>query len=605
MGQLYNGKYRFLHQRIIVVTAILFLFSPYIFAQDDTRVIVILPGSQSLRQITVDSSTTIISLAGNARVRQGNTLISGDSIAVNQATSVAEVFGHVHINDADTVDTYSNYLRYLGTERIAYLKKNVKLTDGRGTLLTDDLEYNLGTGIAKYRNGGRVLNGKTVLTSAEAVYYSDTKDVYFQKYVHLTDPIYDIKADSLLYNTQRKEARFIAPTRIKTKDGGTTNTSNGFYNLETGEAEFYDRTSYSDSSYFVIGDKIAYVKDKGILQIDGRGKIVDSANNVTMIGDLLFLDKINKTFLGTRKPVLIIYRGSDSTYVAADTLFSGVRLRRKDEIINEGDSTKATDSVKINLGENNAVDPRFENVLREATAEANENKPAAPRVKDSVRIVDSTLKKPSNKNLKGKALNADSVVNKPVASDSVRYFLGFRNVRIFNDSLQAVSDSMYYSTEDSVFRMYRNPVFWNDKSQVAGDTMYLFTENKKPKRLYVFNNAIIINKENEAMYNQVGGRTLNGYFIDGNLDYVRVKGSPAESIFYPQDDDSAYIGMNRSTSDVIDAYFIEKKLNKIKFVNDVDGVLYPLRMVTEDKKSLKNFLWQDKRRPKNKLELFE
>lgn len=42
---------------------------------------------------------------------------------------------------------------------------------------------------------------------------------------------------------------------------------------------------------------------------------------------------------------------------------------------------------------------------------------------------------------------------------------------------------------------------------------------------------MIINRTKEGMFNQIAGRTLNGYFIDGNIDYVRVKGSPAESVF--------------------------------------------------------------------------
>ena len=66
----------------------------------------------------------------------------------------------------------------------------------------------------------------------------------------------------------------------------------------------------------------------------------------------------------------------------------------------------------------------------------------------------------------------------------------------------------------------------------------------------MFEKGIIINEVNKQMYNQVAGRTLNGYFKDGQLDYMRVKGSPAESVFYPQDDDSAYTGMNRSSSDI-------------------------------------------------------
>ena len=113
---------------------------------------------------------------------------------------------------------------------------------------------------------------------------------------------------------------------------------------------------------------------------------------------------------------------------------------------------------------------------------------------------------------------------------AVRYFLGFHHVRIYNDSLQAVSDSLHYSASDSTFKLFGNPVVWNNKTQVKGDTIYMYTENQKPQRLYVFYNAIIINKNNDIMYNQIAGRTLNGYFKEGNIDYVRVKGSPAESI---------------------------------------------------------------------------
>ncbi|MCW5917522.1 MAG: OstA family protein, partial [Ferruginibacter sp.] len=72
-----------------------------------------------------------------------------------------------------------------------------------------------------------------------------------------------------------------------------------------------------------------------------------------------------------------------------------------------------------------------------------------------------------------------------------------------------------------------------------------------------------------------------------------------------QDEDSAYIGMNRSKSDVIDIYFENRQLNKVKFINDVNGTMYPLRQIPQEQKTLRGFLWQDNRRPKNKLELFE
>ena len=116
---------------------------------------------------------------------------------------------------------------------------------------------------------------------------------------------------------------------------------------------------------------------------------------------------------------------------------------------------------------------------------------------------------------------------------------------------------------------------------------------------------MVVNQSNKQFYNQIAGKTINGYFVNGAIDYVRVKGQKAESIYYVQDKDSAYVGMNRATGDVIDMYFLKNELNKVKFVNDVDGALYPMNQIPDDQKKLLLFKWQDARRPKNKLELFE
>lgn len=535
--------------------------------------------AKSFRQKMIDSVQTLVTLAGNAVVNQGNTTISGDSIVVNQYTGIAEVFGNVHINDADSVHTYAHYLKYIGNERIAYLKKNVKLTDGKAVLNTNELEYNLTTGIAKYSKGGKVVNGTTVLTSEDALYYSDTKDVYFKHNVHLVDPKSDIVADSLRYNTLFKEAYFIAPTIIKT-ESGLINTSSGTYNIETGEALFLNRTSISDSTRFMSGDKIASDEKTGFIEIEGRGKLVDSTNNVTVLGDHIVIDRKKNSFLATRKPVMILYKNNDSTYITADTLFSGLR--------------KFDSSQQIIYQQTDTLNKQI------TDADKQQNKLVFDINKDSSLVTEKPVDTTGTANEK-----QSTETNEPAARDSIRYFIAFHHVRIFNDSLQAVSDSLHYSTEDSTFKLFKEPVFWNNQTQVSGDTMYLYTENQKAKQLYVFNNGLVINKTKEGLFNQMGGRTINGYFTDGAIESIRVKGTPAESVFYPQDDDSAYIGMNRSSGDVIDIFFVKKELNKIKFINDVNGTLYPLDQVPPDAKFLKKFAWLDNRRPKNKLELFE
>ncbi len=48
-------------------------------------------------------------------------------------------------------------------------------------------------------------------------------------------------------------------------------------------------------------------------------------------------------------------------------------------------------------------------------------------------------------------------------------------------------------------------------------------KNKQPERLYVFESGMIVNKTKEGFFNQMSGKTINGYFVDGKIDYMRVK----------------------------------------------------------------------------------
>lgn len=123
--------------------------------------------------------------------------------------------------------------------------------------------------------------------------------------------------------------------------------------------------------------------------------------------------------------------------------------------------------------------------------------------------------------------------------------------------------------------------------------------------MYAFEQSLIVNKTREGFFNQMSGKTINAYFNSGKLDYVRVKGTQSESIYYMQSEDSSYLGMNRTRADVIDIYFKNGELNKVVYINKIDGTMYPMNKIPEDQKTLKTFQWLDSRRPKNKAELFE
>ena len=508
---------------------------------DTVRTVEILPGVRKLEYRRIDSVTEIQILAGNVRLRQGTSIFECDSCVITKRLNLFEAFGNVHINDADTAHIYSNHLRYLTDRRIAYFDGNVKLTDGKGTLTTPTLEYDVNTKVGIYRNGGRVENEKTVLTSEEGFYYADLKDVYFKKNVILKDPAYDLRSDSLLYNTGTEIVRFIAETFVKDSSGRTITTREGFYDKKSGKAEFGQRPIITDKDIQATGDQITSDDSTGVTQILGKGIIVDTAGKRTVIADTIFYNKKNESFLAYAKPLMIIEQEGDSIFVAADTLFSA----RLSDLYNKSDSLVKKDTLQ------------------------------------GVTVIDTEKKDSTD-----------------------RYFEAFRNVRVYSDSLQAVCDSMFYSFKDSVFRLYDEPVVWSNENQITGDTILLFTKNKKADRLQVFKNSFVASILKPEVFNQVKSTRMDAYFIDGNIDSVRARGS-AECIYYIQDEDSAFTGINQSTSEIMDVYFKEKELQRVVFRTAVKGTVWPIRQKSPQEMRLANFKWRDAERPKTKYELFE
>jgi lipopolysaccharide export system protein LptA len=488
-----------------------------------------------------DSATELISLAGAVCLRQNGTLFFADSAVVNQATKLLEAFGNVRINDGDSLNTYANYLRYAGADKKAYLKGNVKLVDNKGGVLTtQELWYDLNTGIANYKTGGKVLNKKTVLTSTGADYYDGTKDVVFRRKVELRAPDYTIFTDSLQYNSQTEVATFIAPTTVL---NGTRKifTRQGYYDLRAGKAVFGERPRIVDSSYNITANDMRFDDSAGVAQFMGNVVYNDTANGVSILSNQLFANNKKSAVLATEKPLMIIRQRGDSLYVAADSLYSG----------------KITDM---------------------------------PARRTIPVITDTAAPGWKAPDLRGK----DSSMN--------RFFEAWYNVRIFSDSVQAKADSLFYGGIDSAFRLFKNPVLWSNDSQITGDTIYLFTSNQKPARLVAFFNSFIVNKVGANEYNQVKGNTVNALFNDGNLDYARAKGR-AETVYYAQDASNLFVGMNRATSDAVDLFFADRKPQRVKFINDLKGVTYPMRQIPGGEAELKGFSWLDALRPKTWLDL--
>jgi len=240
--------------------------------------------------------------------------------------------------------------------------------------------------------------------------------------------------------------------------------------------------------------------------------------------------------------VLLIKQGKDSIYISADTLYSA----------------RLSDLMKT----------------REVPV---------------IRDIDSTKPKP--------------VLAKNKNDSTDKYFEAYFNVKIFSDSLQAKGDSLFYSLKDSVFRLFKTPVVWAKENQITGDTIYLYVKNKKPERLYVFENAMAINKVDSTQYfNELKSTTLNALFSDGNIYFMKAKGN-AENVYYLQDEENRFIGVSKNSSDVINIIFEDNKPARISFINKHDGMNYPMHQVNHEDLKLRNFKWLDAIRPKSKYDI--
>lgn len=497
----------------------------------------------------IDSLNEFVSLVGNVVVQQEKVLFYADSAVLNRQLNILEAFGNVHINDADSIHTYAQYLKYLGKEKKAYLQKKVRLTDGEGTLTTDELEYDATVKIGTYLKGGKLVNKKSTLTSTEGYYYGDTKDVIFKKKVVMIDPDNKINSDTLQYNTSTEIATFTSPTVVyNIKDKRTIKTREGFYDMKNKKAELYKRSVIEDSSAIFTADDMAFDDSTGLGEFRGNAvyKSKDTAQGFDMIANNIRTNKKTNSMVATQKPLLLIKQGADTIYIAADTLYS----------------------AKLSELTKNRVVPQ----VRDASWLDSVSKQTKPIPKDEEDSAD-------------------------------KFFEAYYNVKIFSDSLQATGDSLFYSLKDSVFRLFKKPIVWAQDNQITGDTIYLFIKNKKPERLYVFENSMAINKVDSVdYYNQLRGTTINANFIDGKINDMRAKGN-AENVYYAQDEEKNFIGVNKSSADVIDVFFEDSKPQKVVFLRNLEGTTYPMRSTNHEDLKIRGFKWLETIRPKSKYDL--
>ena len=204
-------------------------------------------------------------------------------------------------------------------------------------------------------------------------------------------------------------------------------------------------------------------------------------------------------------------------------------------------------------------------------------------------------------------LTADTLLSlklDTLASDSSRALIGYNDVRVYKNDLQAICDSMVYNSKDSLFYFYQDPIMWSDTSQFSADSIRMKMKEDQIDKIFLVNKSLIINSPDELFFNQIQGRNITAHFEGENLRRMNVEGN-AESVYYALDDEKAYVGVNKTICSEMLLYFGDNQIEKIKFFSEPKANLLPMSQTDHEDIKLKNFFWETKKRPKSLDDLFD
>ena len=189
-------------------------------------------------------------------------------------------------------------------------------------------------------------------------------------------------------------------------------------------------------------------------------------------------------------------------------------------------------------------------------------------------------------------------------TDSVyRIVQAYHKVRIYREDVQAVCDSMEFSSLDSCMTMYYDPVVWNGPQQVLGEVIRVYMNDSTVDWAHVENQALIVEKVDTAHYNQISGREVKAYFANGNIDKSDVIGNVMVVYYYREEGDSIAFGMNTTEASLLTAFMKDRQVDKLLITDQSNGVFYPITQIPPGKDKLANFAWLHNLRPMSKYDI--
>lgn len=396
------------------------------------------------------------------------------------------------------------------------------------------------------------------------IYDGDKRIAIMDRKVQLIDNQVTLTTDKLTYDMNKREAYYLTGGKIEDPDN-TLTSKQGYYHAATKEFFFHQDVVVNGNNSKMLSDSLMYNTQTGLVRFYGPTRI--ESDSTTIVCSYGWYDtKKDITYLQNKAT---LYNGS--SMLVGDTLYYDKKL---------GIGKANNDVYFRDTTENVIILGEYGEFLESDS---------------SIWVTDNALMIAWDQS-DSIYVHGDTLFSGIDSSSHNRIMKVYRGVRFFRSDMQGICDSLAYNLNDSIMRMYYNPVLWSDSSQMSAAYAEFRIDRGGIKGLYLNEDAMIISKYRDNDYNQIKGKEIFGFFIDGELTKLNVDGN-AETIYFIEDVNGSLTGIDYSMASSITIWMKDSEVQTISMLDKPQGTIYPENELIGNSRFLKGFIWIEDSRP--------
>lgn len=416
------------------------------------------------------------------------------------------------------------------------------------------------------------INSDSVTIYSEILHYDgDTKTAHADKNVKMIDNKMVLVTDHLTYNTKSNIGNYTTGGKITDPENVLTSTI-GYYYVDEKQFYFKKNVVLVNPRYTMRSDTLVYNTETEVSHFYGPTTIVSKEN-------LIYCEN------GWYNSNNDIAQFNKNAY-----------FTNKVQKLN-GDSLYYDRKIGFGKAFNNitAIDTVQHITMKGNYAEYYEKLGKSMVTKKAVLIQD----------IDGDSLflHADTLKAFFDTTGAGKTLFAYNHAKFFKSDLQGLGDSIVYSFKDSTIFMYTKPMIWSDKNQLSADTIMIFLRKNQVKQMNLYSSSFIISKDDSIRFNQIKGKNLVGHFINNKLNKINVYGN-GETVYYVRDDKNKLVGVNKAVADNLLIFVNENQIKSITFLTKPEATLYPEKDLSKNDVRLKNFKWEEDKRPADEFDIF-